>query len=62
MDCPCIIGSQFKHRRSDYFEVMRDFQRVEREIVRYNIDIICIRLVLTRNFFFRLSNKLNTKN
>lgn len=37
LECPCLLGYRFRNRRSEYFEVINDFQKVEKEIVRYDI-------------------------
>ncbi|VVC30184.1 Hypothetical protein CINCED_3A016076 [Cinara cedri] len=35
MECPCLFATQYKHRLSDYIDVMNKFQDVEKEIVEH---------------------------
>lgn len=34
LECPCLFATQYKKRLPDYFNVMEQFKKVEREIVR----------------------------
>jgi len=34
LECPCLYSMQYKHKLPDYIKVMKQFQEVEKEIVR----------------------------